>query len=507
MSYFNHKKIPNITSRGDSAFVRYSKNADGTDFTEEWSSGQTYIGFATGQKAPIDKSEYTWFYVGNEIDLTLYVKNTDYATNTTAGTVKVSESHGVEMSEGGFLRVKKASPTDIDDKTDSCRPIVPSNLEYAVKSVTNNVYANTLKGTESGAVVAMDDVSPFTHKIGVKTSSKNLFDISKVELNNATKQGNAITITSKNCTIDIPLEKGTYTISWDYTGNAYIRDGKVDAGTIGTVKDGVGTCIYNAQKDGYLRVQIYDAIGVTISNVQIEHGTVATSYSPYASDNAVVTLKSLGKNVFDISQEDYFKHIDLTVDKNDKDIILTQSTGADYCAAYFKLPSNIAGKTVTISADVSTSGANKGVLRVHWANDKLGVGSEYLIGEAYTGQTPKKLTLTGVIPKQPDEDHKYLCLMLYNHTSGVLESGVTYTATYANVQVEFNPIATEYEPYTEHQTVTTTIAEGAALDSVTPNMTILSDTEGVTLECSYNKDTNKVIEKLTQAIISLGGNI
>ena len=38
-------------------------------------------------------------------------------------------------------------------------------------------------------------------------------------------------------------------------------------------------------------------------------------------------------------------------------------------------------------------------------------------------------------------------------------------------------------------------------------MTLLTDTEGVTIEAEYNKDTNKVIESLVQAIISLGGNV
>lgn len=40
--------------------IRYSKYADGTDFTEKWSKEQNYIGFATGQTAPTDKSGYTW---------------------------------------------------------------------------------------------------------------------------------------------------------------------------------------------------------------------------------------------------------------------------------------------------------------------------------------------------------------------------------------------------------------------------------------------------------------
>lgn len=42
------------------AFVRYSAYADGTNFTETWSSGKNYIGFAIANTAPTNKSEYTW---------------------------------------------------------------------------------------------------------------------------------------------------------------------------------------------------------------------------------------------------------------------------------------------------------------------------------------------------------------------------------------------------------------------------------------------------------------
>ena len=63
MAYINGNKIPAILrkgDKGDNAFIRYSANADGTDFTEEWSEGQNYIGIATGQIAPTDKGGYTW---------------------------------------------------------------------------------------------------------------------------------------------------------------------------------------------------------------------------------------------------------------------------------------------------------------------------------------------------------------------------------------------------------------------------------------------------------------
>ena len=41
-------------------FTRYSANAEGIDFTETWSSGQRYIGFASAVTAPTDAAAYTW---------------------------------------------------------------------------------------------------------------------------------------------------------------------------------------------------------------------------------------------------------------------------------------------------------------------------------------------------------------------------------------------------------------------------------------------------------------
>lgn len=48
------------SEKGDSVFIRYSGYSDGSAFTEEWTEGQSYIGFATGMVAPTDKDEYIW---------------------------------------------------------------------------------------------------------------------------------------------------------------------------------------------------------------------------------------------------------------------------------------------------------------------------------------------------------------------------------------------------------------------------------------------------------------
>ena len=65
------------TINGKSCFIRYSANADGTGFTESWSTGKNYMGVAVAKEAPTAKSSYTWVKVaGFE---TLY---TSTGTNT-----------------------------------------------------------------------------------------------------------------------------------------------------------------------------------------------------------------------------------------------------------------------------------------------------------------------------------------------------------------------------------------------------------------------------------------
>jgi hypothetical protein len=71
--------------------------------------------------------------------------------------------------------------------------------------------------------------------------------------------------------------------------------------------------------------------------------------------------------------------------------------------------------------------------------------------------------------------------------------------------VERDTEPTPFEPYKEGETIITTIADGAELKIIAPNMTISTDTEGVVIDCSYNRDINIAFERLTQAIISAGG--
>lgn len=74
-----------------------------------------------------------------KVDLTEYVKNTDYATEDKAGVVKVSKGNGwgVKIYEDNIIGIAAATTTDIKNKIAQSRPITPHMLEYAVEVCTN----------------------------------------------------------------------------------------------------------------------------------------------------------------------------------------------------------------------------------------------------------------------------------------------------------------------------------------------------------------------------------
>lgn len=69
------------------------------------------------------------------VDLTDYVKKTDYGSQSVAGLCKGNSNYGAIIGSGGIISIQSANETEIDTKTQNHKPIVPSNLDYAVGSV------------------------------------------------------------------------------------------------------------------------------------------------------------------------------------------------------------------------------------------------------------------------------------------------------------------------------------------------------------------------------------
>lgn len=90
-----------------------------------------------------------------KVDLTEYVKNTDYPTSSTAGVVRATTSYGTQITNG-TIRTIKASETDIDAETDDHKPIVSKTYRYAVNRVINDRFV-TLTQSEYDALVTKDE--------------------------------------------------------------------------------------------------------------------------------------------------------------------------------------------------------------------------------------------------------------------------------------------------------------------------------------------------------------
>lgn len=61
------------------------------------------------------------------------VANIPIANGTTLGVTKPSSSYGTVVTQSGWIQTFKAPESDIDARTNQYRPIVPNNLDYAVK--------------------------------------------------------------------------------------------------------------------------------------------------------------------------------------------------------------------------------------------------------------------------------------------------------------------------------------------------------------------------------------
>lgn len=86
---------------------------------------------------------------------------------------------------------------------------------------------------------------------------------------------------------------------------------------------------------------------------------------------------------------------------------------------------------------------------------------------------------------------------LYVHIYAVIPSAPTLESVMW--QIESGVISTDYEAY--NGATYTPAADGSCdIVSVSPTMTLLTDTEGVTVECEYNRDINKVIADLYNKI-------
>lgn len=360
-----------------------------------------------------------------------------------------------------------------------------------------NIFANAIKGNLSGAVVYVDDVSPVEHEPVVKVHSKNL-----CVLTNAIRNPARLSYDESTQTFTV-LEAGMVqhikTFDTPYPAGTKIAVTlKIESGQIhGTLSFGGYHSNPNGVSDwqGYVTAEAdVDLTGKTYTTVftstdtitdivlfvdgaatvntpivlkaQFELGDTATEYEPYV-DPSTMTVRRCGKNIYKVvAKTQTINGVTFTVN-NDGSVT---ANGTASKATFFSLGNLkiIPNETYFISGSPAGSGFDTYMLYVH--NNTTGADI-YDLGEGkvFTGKAGD-LGLTIVIYANNTVNNlTFYPMVVYGEESVPFES---YNGS-------------------EHTPSADGTVEG--ITSLSPNMTILTDTEGAIVECEYIKDTNKVL--------------
>ena len=390
------------------------------------------------------------------------------------------------------------------------------------KTLCNLLFSNALRGSASGEAVRLTDVSPIEHTLTVKLKNKNLFDISSVvgfqtirDLTYQSYYGSVSEDKTVTCRYGAYgfglvlkdwikyLKAGTYTISADcyYSTTANTSSYKITANllqfgiasvnTQKTITPDTWTRLsftVNIPSDGdyYLCIQpvgnagAFYPIDVKFKNIQLEQGSAATSYSPYIADFSSVTLKKCGKNLLPFP---YFHSSMLQAG-------ITYTVNSDG----------------TITANGTATGRSEFVLSANksdWASGNYVLSGCPSGGSAdtYSLQTKNGFSDTGSGLQKNDTAE-------FARISIIIKKGTTVSNLVFKPQLEIGTARSDYEAY-KTPTEFTPSSDGTVtgVTSISPDTTLLSDTDGVIINAEYNKDINKAFSALVQAIINLGGSV
>ena len=171
--------------------------------------------------------------------------------------------------------------------------VPPLTLTYCVDEESLINY--TIEGNSVQDGEPTPEAPVEVESVGDKT--KNLFDISSVELIGECEVfENGIRFNGTG-SFDVKLPSSQYTLSFKNNGKGtcYVRDGKVESGFIVSISptETVKTLNFSASVDGYLRISSFTK-GQTFSDIKIEQGSAATAYEPYGYKIPIVCS---GKNL------------------------------------------------------------------------------------------------------------------------------------------------------------------------------------------------------------------
>ena len=373
--------------------------------------------------------------------------------------------------------------------------------------------------TVSGSVISVNDVNGVEHKLGVKVSSKNLLPF---PYNQGTvTQNGGTAIVNNDGTIIFSGTPTAYMGIVLYRGTALVTNG-IYTLSVGKETKNVSTTIFLYDNDGNTVFQNGFTSSITINfdeyptvtswNItmarsnsnqemsgtaypQLEKGTVATPYTPYIADVSGVEVSRYGKNLLDISKPN-ISYINTSALGYPLTIIEEEiySGGRDGYSEGGSIHISNPRVPISISFDVSgdfENPINRCSVR-HFDNldeQNIQINSARIM--AYP-MTTKHIKIENI-----RTDKNFISVAWF----GAKEKSLVIS----NLQIECGTTATDYEPYQEQNATATADGTVNGLTSVSPNMMLVPDTEGVIINCEYYRDIDAYIDKLMMNVALTGG--
>lgn len=413
-----------------------------------------------------------------------------------------------ELFEAGGDAVVNVN-TARDEAVEAVREAGKNIVEAAenAKADLTKILANAIKGNLSGETATANDVSCVEHEMAVKVRGKNLLNIDAMLNEYLIKnEDGTYTITrganrfSEYADLSIPanttitiscvglLDAGfrALTVQFTFTDGttAYVNmTSTVKVYTRTYDKEVYRACIYllpDAAVEDYK----------TFTGIQVEVGETATEYTPYIAPGTV-TVTRCGKNLFNIGN---FIGLSQTMNGVTVDVL---ENGEIY----------IHGKVIDTSIETSMTFTTK---IGHGNSMRLPAGTyrdnfEYNTTDYTVRCFAQATAANGSWLKnfngyatEIDKDFYLDKFVVY------IPAGKTEAINHRwQLQIESGSQMHDYEPYKGH-TVHTPAADGTieGVTSLSPNMTILTDTEGAIVECEYIVDTKTYIDKKIAELVT-----